>query len=1777
MHRDKQYYVALFEKTLLQYKVNEQYILRDFYEQLNRVVSSTLGAMSGIASSKLTPQNDSVTSLFLAAWHFVPVAGTYINKALTMASNQYEEAKAQRINSVLTNFAHKDETADIFCYQAVIYHHFRILKNELEQDNLEILSAELKAIASAVMNKFLPEKIKLSPARETLIEELLVQLMEGLNAAVDAKKSGDLVSEELGKYLAQRLIVVNDAHLINLAFNGEFHQLSQIDRYTVALEALRLSQFAYEDKALIEPYIQQWGYELKKPESFFYQFANGNRCILLANNDTVICVFRGSSKSLEFSPRSFANILESMWDCKDGLGHRLSYHAKFPPKRFIFIGHSTGGALALLASTRFFQQYKQHQDKLTVFTFGQPIATKALSQEFTKNVYRFTHPNDPIPMILPEALGYVHIGFEYSLPDVTQIFNWEDKSSAAALLEMNQASHQLLAYQERLTEHARSHNDAALPAYINPTVTTLNTLESSRNNTHDGTIHTQPINQLYYMYFISQKIIQDVYDAVLPDFLKIGPRVSQTFESLGSIVFRETFVSQSLKYQLETLHSLTQKIIKELYQSGGVGFSHPIKNALARLEKHLKYYQSLGDIGLVMAAENLSIWLKVAACQKKDKDAFKDLFSIKIGVNYSAVLKNIDAIVKDILGDSNLASLLLIAVFLKIPNFLRDAQSLRCALSDQPLTHYLAQIAVLDLLVSIAKEKNDIEIVLLGQNDEIDLTYWLQSLPEVLPNDKKSYVDDYVKQILIQLQAIQDHPILRALIKGYQENTSPKNLLFFALDEVSRNEDLIPGERLRAIQIRHTVKLLPEVKATFQGLEDENNTVQHAQSAASRVLTYLDYLELGENALLTRARGLAKSSFINAYHLLKINLSDLKTENKTEIDAQFMQVTSKIISILWEELNSKALPWEKSLIYLEILRYDEQNIMALNGLFELGLGDAHHDFEKHLPHVGTKLTSEDAKKYLVDHDDAVLLQTSFNGTWVLNKKTIEAFDKRAPARKSTHAVAEIGPLYVKENPGLVGLAFAAWALSRWVFLGLSETPTEWGLIPVQPAKILRKDKPPVIVQLSPTISGDNVQELLSKNLDPQALKTLSPLHFSALMIINIMLNMSDARDANFVLSLKQLFSIDNDCVFVRDEMQSGLFGQQMIVKNLVFCLAQMQENVDKQIAQHFIHSSFAPLSRIRAWLFSVFKYNQTINKIFSETEQKELFERTNENEQVVVSAFFDSQGILQPATKLFMICDNLKKSSLQTHQDLFKAIRKNIAQAYEEAFMKNNTHTLLGRMQSIGGLTGLSLSTTGKVIRHNLGKSLGNHNDFVKAQRNPREVLRSLPAIEKDSSLLRLVLQEIVKGDMSSFSREIQIQEMVLENLNEKHYSQSSFTIAVHQMFIQAISPSITCLIFRDNPYLTDDDLLKLVSRLPNLTDIKLINCPRLTGYTKGWTGEYDWLTEFSKRGNIKITIWECLGLEPRLLDIIPEIAKIPSVSIECGGILLLLRLVAEGEQDQAEILIKANLQLLFQRGDVTDLSKRKFKNITAFQYAVWALDWHMWTMILKYLPLKEAKAQAEQLSTGDWVKEHGEKVSWQSLIDALKLYNGKIAHENKYDYIYSYIKLPQFLLPVHVVNQYCRIDQSFHPVPYFDKPGLPRTRQTNMGEWFKVISNQDNRYGVVRMNEEYAMAVEAVVKTYGTVYNGMGAEYRYTVSLPNKIDEKAMEELLFFCNVQHKKLIISLQQNMVPVANIFAHWNIASKSEDSQVNNQVKAMRETSQASSSRVSSNPVAFGFVN
>ncbi len=181
-----------------------------------------------------------------------------------------------------------------------------------------------------------------------------------------------------------------------------------------------------------------------------------------------------------------------------------------------------------------------------------------------------------------------------------------------------------------------------------------------------------------------------------------------------------------------------------------------------------------------------------------------------------------------------------------------------------------------------------------------------------------------------------------------------------------------------------------------------------------------------------------------------------------------------------------------------------------------------------------------------------------------------------------------------------------------------------------------------------------------------------------------------------------------------------------------------------------------------------------------------------------------------------------------------------------------------------------------------------------------------------------------------------------------------------------------------------------------------------------------------------------------------------------------LLRYIAEGEQDEAEKLIQQDKNLLRYAGTITDLSNREFKQITAFQYALWAMDWHMWTMLQKYLPQEAQAQQLEELETKGTA--HGENFSLQGLIEALQTYvdnTQKVWHHDQRakDHWCKVVGGQQKLLPAHVVNEYTRPDRPRESCPDEWKLKLPRTREVayilnsqwryTMGSWFIAPSSK--------------------------------------------------------------------------------------------------------------------------
>lgn len=167
-----------------------------------------------------------------------------------------------------------------------------------------------------------------------------------------------------------------------------------------------------------------------------------------------------------------------------------------------------------------------------------------------------------------------------------------------------------------------------------------------------------------------------------------------------------------------------------------------------------------------------------------------------------------------------------------------------------------------------------------------------------------------------------------------------------------------------------------------------------------------------------------------------------------------------------------------------------------------------------------------------------------------------------------------------------------------------------------------------------------------------------------------------------------------------------------------------------------------------------------------------------------------------------------------------------------------------------------------------------------------------------------------------------------------------------------------------------------------------------------------------------------------------------------------LLKYVAEGEQDKAEALVKKNPNLLLVKGDVTDLSKREFKGITPFQYAFWALDWHMWTMLLKYIKQEEAALQWKELATQGTA--YGIQANWQNLIDAYTEYASLMQAGSFEAAAITWrekIGKAQLSLPAHVANEFCHSGRSLSSFKYFKdsekEPKLTRSRISAGLDWY--------------------------------------------------------------------------------------------------------------------------------
>jgi hypothetical protein len=186
-----------------------------------------------------------------------------------------------------------------------------------------------------------------------------------------------------------------------------------------------------------------------------------------------------------------------------------------------------------------------------------------------------------------------------------------------------------------------------------------------------------------------------------------------------------------------------------------------------------------------------------------------------------------------------------------------------------------------------------------------------------------------------------------------------------------------------------------------------------------------------------------------------------------------------------------------------------------------------------------------------------------------------------------------------------------------------------------------------------------------------------------------------------------------------------------------------------------------------------------------------------------------------------------------------------------------------------------------------------------------------------------------------------------------------------------------------------------------------------------------------------------------------------------------LLHYVTRGDHEAVKTMLKNDMSLIFRRGVITDCSGREFENLSPFEYALWALDKHMWAAMIACIPQNEEGRKVFAQLINQYNKVNTIGVTYKL--------NGKTITEQHFDFNNTLIKElqavvdaintpgakdwdaidkqwiegvggAQKLLPMHVVYEYCS-DEPFYPVPTFTSPPKSSTM------FYNWISEKDENW----------------------------------------------------------------------------------------------------------------------
>jgi uncharacterized protein YjbI with pentapeptide repeats len=320
-----------------------------------------------------------------------------------------------------------------------------------------------------------------------------------------------------------------------------------------------------------------------------------------------------------------------------------------------------------------------------------------------------------------------------------------------------------------------------------------------------------------------------------------------------------------------------------------------------------------------------------------------------------------------------------------------------------------------------------------------------------------------------------------------------------------------------------------------------------------------------------------------------------------------------------------------------------------------------------IPNIGNKLLKEDIARQIFNEDGK--FQNS------------ERYGQRDVKKVSDDQGRSI---HFKLNPEFPGVEKAAERLALRV--------TGGNIARTQLMRFINDQAISIPVLASDTIEEENLQERLvldadlEKNPDKifrrrgtlETLQGLNRKNFSQLFLLGLLFTPEDAKPDNYILKSGELSLIDNDRCFFPAIALEGTFikTEELQLKNFLFCMDQMQKELDEEVIEEFL--KFSPRDLLIEWLRELRILNQSYLEIFTPYEITKYYE---EKEPIILSAFFRPDLIEDLFNKIkdiqaLLRRDQERKSLLSTptpirgysHLDLFTRVESKAGREYKKLF-----------------------------------------------------------------------------------------------------------------------------------------------------------------------------------------------------------------------------------------------------------------------------------------------------------------------------------------------------------------------------------------------------------------------------------------------------------------------------------------------------------------------------